>query len=53
MLFNLNANCNFEAEDLDDAFIKLALHFLKITYSEDSKLFDANSRITINPKKEY
>jgi hypothetical protein len=36
MDFSVRAECLIEAEDLDDAFLVLALHFLKLARGEDS-----------------
>jgi hypothetical protein len=39
--FHFEADCEFEAEDLDDAFWKIAKHFLAMEHSEDSDFMDA------------
>lgn len=55
MVFKLMADCEFHANDLDDAFVALAMHFLSLNLSlnqgEDSRLI-LSGKIEINPMKE-
>lgn len=55
--FKLIANCTFEAENIEDAFLKLADHFDYQNYlcaheSEDLNTFTSGS-IEIKPIEEY
>ena len=56
MRFELIAEIKFEAEDIDDAFLELAKHFIKLATGEDSDLFNTTQNgkgeIRIVPVKE-
>ena len=49
MKFKLKSDAIFEADDLDDAFAKLALHFVKLLNQEDEneELFEPDSEIDL------
>lgn len=47
--FQLNVNANFEAEDLDDAFLLIAAHFLDLARGGDTSQFDIGSELHIGP----
>lgn len=47
-LFRLSADCAFPAEDIDDAFLLLARHFLTVALGENSSLLDLGD-ISIRP----
>ena len=49
MKFRLTCDAIFEADNLDDAFAKLALHFLKLLNQEDEneELFEPDSVIDL------
>jgi hypothetical protein len=51
MTFFLKADCEFEAENINDAFYRLALHFSKLTDGEESELIE-QGEIEIKPSKE-
>jgi len=48
MKFNLFADCEFDADNIDDAFVKLAKHFLTLHEGEDSPLIN-NGQIEVVP----
>ena len=50
MIFHLSALCEFEALDLDDAFLKVSEHFLAMREGGDSKLI-LGGTISIEPNK--
>ncbi len=47
MNFNLKSDICFEAENLEDAFLKLERHFRQLRLSEESDLFEEGT-IEIN-----
>jgi hypothetical protein len=51
MLFKLIANCLFEAEDIDDAFVRLARHFTEL-YEGDPPSVLQSGKIDIMPMAE-
>jgi hypothetical protein len=50
MEFKIKADAVFEAIDIDDAFIKIAQHFIHMYTGEDSTLI-SEGRISIEPNK--
>lgn len=51
MLFKLIANCLFEAEDIDDAFVKVARHFTAVYEGDDTDFLQAGG-VEIAPAAE-
>lgn len=49
--FQLTVDANFEAEDLDDAFLLIAAHFLNLARGTigDSSMFDVGSKLFLQP----
>ena len=50
MIFILNGRMEFEAEDLDDAFIQLAGHFIGCYRGDPASKMIPNTSIHIFPK---
>ena len=48
MIFKLSAEVEFEADDITDAMVKLAMHFLEVAQGVDSTLFHGGE-IAIKP----
>lgn len=50
-LFELKVDAKFYADNIDDAFAKLAKHFADLADggNENSKIFIGNSRLSIKP----
>ena len=52
MKFHIELDGLFEALDIDDAFLQLALHFMKVACGEDSELFFPPTGIDITLMEE-